>query len=668
MDTTLREARQLRSAPELERIRAGLPRFWGELSELSRVSGNAIAGLRRRGLHDLMLRWDGLGRQLSAWEQLLKRRTTALETQQAAVRTLLKTWTATSEALASDASAPRAARAKVDQVLHEVGEAGAVLSAGNERTFELQDRLRGARQALDSNLARVRSELEDDHDALLRATSQPLGNSRARSRRAACPPRARTANTWAWACAPTGSNTAAAAPRCLPAAQHDGAAAVLLARRARRRPHAADQPESDMLSAPVEGAALMALITPRFLHPNAMSAVLDLLGMASLVPLSSLTPLLVRHATMVPPTRALVGVLVLHRALMLLHIEDPWHDFAMLVLGTLLLAALSWARRSRARLGRSVAPSRLDRALNLFAPVTLIGLGLALLAGVLGYASLLELLMDGFTASTYWLLVSIALTRVLYAFVSAGLDGELVKRLGSMRNHGELIRTRALGAARWAGIALWTGATLYGFGIVEPVLSGLGHLLRTHAEFGSWSISLGDLARFVATMYVAGKAASLWGFVLDEDVLPRLNLARGLPPTISRLSRYVILALGFLLAVGAAGVNMSQIALLASALSVGIGFGLQNVVNNFVSGLILIFERPIRIGDTVQLGDLVGEVRKIGIRASTMRTAQGAEVILPNAELISNQVVNWTLSDFKRRIEIPVGVAYGSDPDHVMEL
>jgi potassium-dependent mechanosensitive channel len=665
VDTTLREARQLRNAPELERIRAGLPHFWGELSELSRISGSTIPGSRRRGLYDLMLRWDALHNQLAGWEQLVKRRTTAVEAHQAAIRTLNKTWSATAEALASDPRAPRAARVKVGQVLSELGEAGEFLSAGTERTFELQDRLRGARQALESNLARVRSELDDD-EAVLRATAPPLWRF-VHALAIGAVPRPQAHGEY------LGMGLRAYWQQygrwlpfdaCLLLALV--AAAVLLARRARAR--MAEQPESDILNAAATGAMLIALICARFLHPKSMFAVLDLLGLASLVPLSSLTPLLVRQAAMVPPSRALLGVLVLHRALMLLHLENPWHDFSVLVVGTLLLAAIAWARQSRARLGLAVAPGRLDRSINLFTSIALIGLGVGVMAGVLGYAALLELLVDGFTASTYWLLVSIALTRVLYAFVSAGLDADLVKQLGSMRNHGELIRLRALTAARWAGIALWTSATLYGFGIVDPVRSGLTHLLGVHAEIGSWSISLGDLARFALTMYLAAKAAGLFSFVLDEDLLPRLNLARGLPATISRLSRYVILAFGFLLAVGAAGVNMSQIALLASALSVGIGFGLQNVVNNFVSGLILIFERPIRIGDTVQLGELVGEVRQIGIRASTVRTAQGAEVILPNAELISNRVVNWTLSDLKRRIEIPVGVAYGSDPDHVIEV
>jgi small-conductance mechanosensitive channel len=107
---------------------------------------------------------------------------------------------------------------------------------------------------------------------------------------------------------------------------------------------------------------------------------------------------------------------------------------------------------------------------------------------------------------------------------------------------------------------------------------------------------------------------------------------------------------------------------LTGALGVGIGFGLQNVVNNFVSGLILQFERPIRVGDVLEVGGLSGEISHIGIRSSTMRTWQGAEVIIPNSAFVSDRVVNWTLSEAQRRVDLTVRVAYGTDPEYVIEI
>jgi small-conductance mechanosensitive channel len=113
---------------------------------------------------------------------------------------------------------------------------------------------------------------------------------------------------------------------------------------------------------------------------------------------------------------------------------------------------------------------------------------------------------------------------------------------------------------------------------------------------------------------------------------------------------------------------MDKLTIILGAMSVGIGFGLQNIFNNLVSGLILLFERPIQLGDTVQVGQLTGNVKTIGLRSSNITTFDGAEVIVPNGQLISNEVINWTLSDQKRRIELVVGVAYNSDPELVYRL
>jgi small-conductance mechanosensitive channel len=156
--------------------------------------------------------------------------------------------------------------------------------------------------------------------------------------------------------------------------------------------------------------------------------------------------------------------------------------------------------------------------------------------------------------------------------------------------------------------------------------------------------------------------------VLEEDVYQHLHLARGIPYAISTMLHYAILLLGFFVALGALGIDLTKLTILAGAFSVGIGFGLQNIVNNFVSGLILLFERPIKVGDVIEVGGNVGEVTRIGIRASVIRTADGSEVIVPNGSLISSQVTNWTFSDRKRAVEVSVNVTGGADPQHVVEL
>ena len=132
--------------------------------------------------------------------------------------------------------------------------------------------------------------------------------------------------------------------------------------------------------------------------------------------------------------------------------------------------------------------------------------------------------------------------------------------------------------------------------------------------------------------------------------------------------KYAIVTAGVFLAADAAGIPFSQLTIIFGAFSVGIGFGLQNIFNNLVSGLILLFERPLKVEDVVEVGTLLGRVKSIGIRASRVRTFDGAEIIVPNGNFISNEVVNWTLSDQKRRIEVIVGVAYDSDPHKVHDI
>jgi small-conductance mechanosensitive channel len=134
------------------------------------------------------------------------------------------------------------------------------------------------------------------------------------------------------------------------------------------------------------------------------------------------------------------------------------------------------------------------------------------------------------------------------------------------------------------------------------------------------------------------------------------------------MTYYLLLMLGLVVALAAAGFEVSQLAIVIGALSLGIGLGLQTEVNNFVSGLILMFERPIQPGDTVEVSGTVGTVRDIGMRATTFTTFEGADVVVPNGMLLSEKLINWTLSSNTRRIDIPVGVAYGSDPEKVRAL
>ena len=138
--------------------------------------------------------------------------------------------------------------------------------------------------------------------------------------------------------------------------------------------------------------------------------------------------------------------------------------------------------------------------------------------------------------------------------------------------------------------------------------------------------------------------------------------------TLLTLTGYLVYTVAILIALGMVGMDYTKLAIIAGALSVGIGFGLQNIVSNFISGLILLFERPIRIGDWVVVGGIEGYVRKINIRATVIETFDMAEIIVPNSEFISGQVTNWTLASMVGRVVVPVGVAYGTNTEQVRDI
>ncbi len=160
---------------------------------------------------------------------------------------------------------------------------------------------------------------------------------------------------------------------------------------------------------------------------------------------------------------------------------------------------------------------------------------------------------------------------------------------------------------------------------------------------------------------------SLWRKFFFEKFLAHSGLDRGLRNSITLISVYLIWLVGILLALNVIGFDVKSLTVLFGALGIGLGFGLQNIFNNFVSGLILLFERPIQVGDAVEINGIWGEVKKINVRATHVQTYDNASLIIPNSEFISSHVTNWSFKDVRIRRHIIVGVAYGSDTERVRE-
>ncbi len=185
----------------------------------------------------------------------------------------------------------------------------------------------------------------------------------------------------------------------------------------------------------------------------------------------------------------------------------------------------------------------------------------------------------------------------------------------------------------------------------------------------SYSITVGDILAFFIIVFTTYYLSSITSKLLsNEKVKSGRKTPRGFFSATSLSLRMIFVIFGGSLAMAKIGLDLSKFTIIAGALGVGIGFGLQDLVNNFISGLILIFGRPIQTGDTVEVDNLLGRVKEIGIRSSVLVTYDGAEILVPNSLLISNKLTNWTLSDNQKRVEILIGVEYGSDLEQVLEV
>jgi potassium efflux system protein len=219
------------------------------------------------------------------------------------------------------------------------------------------------------------------------------------------------------------------------------------------------------------------------------------------------------------------------------------------------------------------------------------------------------------------------------------------------------------------GVALIVGLLLI-WGDILPALAILDRvqLWSQTIDGKTVPVTLAGLGLAIVIVIMTIVAAKNIPGVLEIVVLQRLRLAFGVRFAITTISRYVIILIGFSVAFNVIGIGWSKVQWLAAAITVGLGFGLQEIFANFVSGLIILFERPIRVGDTVTIGGISGTVSRIRIRATTITTWERKELIVPNKEFITGRLVNWTLSDTILRMVLPVGIAYGSDTQLAQEL
>jgi small-conductance mechanosensitive channel len=417
------------------------------------------------------------------------------------------------------------------------------------------------------------------------------------------------------------------------------------------------------LTRPISASVLIALLLTPLIQPDAPYSVRQLALATLIVPMLRIVTLYFDR-TAWPQLFSLIGLFFVERILSALSMELLVQRLVLLTLSIATTALFFWARRSglEKHLGLE-EPARLW-AKRLFT-VSLVASGVAVLLNLFGNLTL-ALVIQSAVVRCVLLAASLRAMVVVVREV-----GRLVAHAFERRGWRAVANNRAAMMRRldtWTvvlGSAIWIYYTLTMLRLDEIVVASVTSVLSAEAKIGAVTLSLSSVLVSIAAIWIAVRVSGITRALLNDDVLPRFPLPRGVPNAISVLVNYTILLFGFLLGAGMLGISLSSLTIIMGALGVGIGFGLQNIVNNFVSGLILVFERPVQVGDAVQFNQLSGVVTQIGFRASRIRTYSGSEVIVPNGDLISGHLVNWTLSDRRRRLELPVTVAYGSDCDLV---
>ncbi len=383
-----------------------------------------------------------------------------------------------------------------------------------------------------------------------------------------------------------------------------------------------------------------------------------------------------RILSLVGPWAYLSAMFYLFNVVVSMLVSNQWlYRVLLLALTLAMLLTLAWHIRRVRRDGHNGREADADadaesstsrKVWSLLRWIACAVLAAAALANVLGNVSLASMLVSATLDSSYAALAMYAGSKVLLALVQVLLAGPMLPRLAA--RHADAVLSALLSAGRVLLIAGWGVFTLQAFRIYRPASAAFLAIVNHEFRVGELALSLGDLLAFCLATWVAFWLARTIRALLANNVLPGLSLPRGVGNSISTLTYYSVLFLGLLSALAAAGFHIGQLALIFGALGVGIGFGLQDVVRNFVAGLILMFERPIQRGDTVEVTGMLGRVSDIGLRATTITTFEGADVVVPNGLLLADKLINWTLNGTSRRINLDFGIAYAVNPRQVSAL
>jgi potassium efflux system protein len=619
-------------------------------------------------LRDLDARWQKLNDQLARWTRDLTERATFIEREIAQLPQLRATWKSTLD-LARSESAPPELTQKITGILTGIDTTESLLQKQRATLLSVQARFAEQTQHVASAVRSLQAAQSAAVNRLWVRDSPPLWS-----------PELRAATTQTMMHEGQASFRAQIAQlrayltrewtKLIYLALLFAALAFVLVK---VKQHAARWTDEDpalaaanrVLQLPIAMASVLAFLFCRPFFPEAPRLFWVALATVALVPIIILLRrLLERH--LFPILNALV-VFYLVAQIRGLIVALPVFSRIVLLLETVGGAIfLAWFVRSTRRIpNRSSTARKITRAA---ARVGVVLFSVVIVTNSLGYVGLSNYLASAGLGTAYLALLLYAAAGIVEGLSFFALQIRPLGSLAVVQQHRPLLRRRIAQFVVLAGFVIWFLFALNAFSLRESVDENVSAILNAELAIRSLHISLGAVLAFALTIWFTILVSRFLRFLLEAEVYGRLRLARGSSYAVSTILHYLVLLAGFFLALAAVGVDMTRFAVLAGALGVGIGFGLQNIFNNFFSGLILLFERPVQVGDVIEVGNATGTVRRIGIRASVILLADKTQLIVPNGQLISEKVSNRTISSRQKTLTLRVRVAYGSNPRNVIDL
>ncbi len=654
--------------PTSTNVTRDLPVVIAEISaRLDETKRTLAPGVPLETMRELENRWQKLSEQLTGWTRSLTERATYLDREIAQLPELRSTWKSTLDRARSSSAPPELTR-RIEEVVKKIDDTETALRKRRATILGLQTRVAEQTQRVQGAVRSIKTAQSAAVDQLWTQDSPPIWNPEVRNAASRAFTREgqvslgeqftqlRAYATREWA-------------KFIYLALIFLVVALVLFRIKNQSARwteqdAALERANRVLQLPLASAGVLTFLFCRPLFNEAPRLFWLALATVALVPLVLLLRRVMRPH-LFPILNALV-VFYLIAQLRALAAALPVLSRLMLLLemigGAIFLA---WFIRSTRGASGGTTSRKIIRAA---ARIGFVLFALVFCANALGYVGLANYLGGGALAAGYLAILLYAAAEILEGLIFFALQIRPLASLAMVQRHRGLLRRRVARVISFGAFLLWVWLALGAFSLREVALQRASEFINAEVAVRSLHFSLGAILAFGLTIWLTVLLSRFVRFLLEEEIYGRLHLARGSSYAVSTLLHYVILLVGFYAALAAVGADMTKFAILAGAFGVGIGFGLQNIFNNFFSGLILLFERPVQLGDVIEVGGVTGLVRRIGIRASIILLADSSQLIIPNGQLISDKVTNRTRSSRQKTITLPLRAAYGSDPQRVIDL